>query len=124
MWDGWQTRESKCGNEADIETFWLFWRKSLTPGSAETKTRWPGFESFFTSKSSLRDSFHKLFQLWLMSILNKQLSSLGIFQFPVGWQRKDMQCRGLNEMTCLTFAGLHGYTSLKAVAFIHPHSQY
>lgn len=79
---------------------------------------------FFTSKSSLQDSFRKLFQLWLMSVLNKQLSSLGIFQFLVGWQRKDMQHRGRNELICLTFAGPHGCTSLKAAAFTHPHSQY
>lgn len=30
VWDEWQSEESKCGNGVDIETFWLFWRKSLS----------------------------------------------------------------------------------------------
>lgn len=96
----------------------------LTSSSAEIKTELLGFESFFTSKSSLQDGFHNPFQLWLVSVLNKQLSSLGIFQFPVGWQRKDMQHRGLKEIICLTFAGWYGCISLKAAAFSHPRSQY
>lgn len=123
-WDRWQNRESKCGNKVDIEPSWLFWRKSSSDFWFCRNKGWPGFESFFTSKSSLQDSLHNPLQLWLMSVLNKQLRSLCIFQFPVGWQRKDMQYRGLKEIICLTFAGLHGCTSLKAAAFSHSHSQY
>lgn len=93
-------------------------------GFAETKTVWLGFESCFTSKSSIQDHLHNQFQLWLMSVLNTQLSSLGIFQFPVGWKRKDVQHRELKEVICLTSASLCGCISLKAAMFGHPHSQY
>lgn len=72
-------------------------------GFAETKTGWPGFESCFTSKSSLQVHLHNQFQLWLTSVLNKQLSSLGIFRIPVGWQRKDMQHRGLKGNDLFNF---------------------
>lgn len=66
-------------------------------GFAETKTGWPGCVSCLTSKSSVQDCLHNQFQLWLTSVLNKQLSSLDIFQFPVGWQRKDKQHRERTE---------------------------
>lgn len=66
-------------------------------GFAVTKTGWPGCESCLTGKSSVQDCLHNQFQLWLTSVLNKHLSSLGIFQFPVGWQRKDMQHRERTE---------------------------
>jgi len=93
-------------------------------GFAETKTGWPGSESRFTSKSSVQDRLHKQFQLWLASALNKQLSSLGIFQLPVGWQRKDLQRGGLQAMVCSASAGPRGCISSKAGTFSHPPAQY
>jgi len=71
VWAGWQSRESKRGNEEDIETSGCFGGNDcLIFGFAETKSGWPEYKSYLTNKSSIWDRLHNHFQPWLTSVLN------------------------------------------------------